>query len=77
MLKEVLSAIPHVLPRLTDVLVKHVLSLMQDTQGIEDITFVGVYLIEGTSVEDRYHQNVKNYLLGRGEELSLLCEEVW
>ncbi|KAI7162256.1 hypothetical protein KC349_g2123 [Hortaea werneckii] len=74
--RKVLSAIPRVLPGLTDVHVQYVLGLIQGTPGMEDEDDVwGHYLIEGTSVEDGYHEDVKRYLLGQSEELPLLYDE--
>ncbi|KAI6819396.1 hypothetical protein KC340_g242 [Hortaea werneckii] len=74
--QKVLSAIPSVLPGLQDVHVKRVLDLIQGTPGMEDEDDVWAYhLIEGTSHQGTYEQNVKRYLLGQREELPLLDAE--
>ncbi|KAI7239411.1 hypothetical protein KC330_g1976 [Hortaea werneckii] len=76
--QKVLSAIPSVLPGLQDVHVKRVLDLIQGTPGMEDEDDVWAhYLIEGTSHQGTYEQNVKRYLLGQREELPLLYDENW
>ncbi|KAI7503470.1 hypothetical protein KC367_g1667 [Hortaea werneckii] len=76
--QKVLSAIPHVLPALTDVRVECVIDLIQGTPGQEDEDDVWAhYLIKGTSHQDKYEQDVKRYLLGQREELPLLLDENW
>ncbi|KAI7185972.1 hypothetical protein KC316_g8723 [Hortaea werneckii] len=76
--QKVLSATPSALPGLQDVHVKRVLDLIQGTPGMEDEDDVWAhYLIEGTSHQGTYEQNVKRYLLGQREELPLLYDENW
>ncbi|GAB1743590.1 hypothetical protein NU219Hw_g517t1 [Hortaea werneckii] len=74
--QKVLSAIPSVLTGLKDVHVKRVLNMIQGTPENEDEDDVRAhYLIEGTSYQGTYEQNVKRYLLGQREELPLLYDE--
>ncbi|KAI7551663.1 hypothetical protein KC331_g2407 [Hortaea werneckii] len=76
--RKVLSAVPSVLPGLTDVHVEGVFDLRQGAPGPEDPDGVWAhYLIEGTSHQDAYEQDVKRYLLGQREELPLLYDENW